>query len=68
MSLNLQQSVSTIEMAAILDVSPRRLQQLAAGEWIAGKVARDRWSILETVRSFCTHRMLCAARGKDPSI
>lgn len=68
MALNLQEPVSTVEMAAILDVSPRRLQQLIAGGWIIGRVRHGRWNIPETVRSYTTHRLLSAARGKDSSV
>lgn len=59
---------TTAEMAKILGVSTRRLQQLAAGEWIEGRIAHGRWSIPTTVQSFAQHQQLSALRGKDPSV
>lgn len=59
--------ISTADMAEILNLSPRRLQQLAAGGWIDGKAARGKWYMGATAKSYATHVRLCALRGSDPS-
>jgi hypothetical protein len=58
---------STADMAKLLGISPRRLQQLSKGGWIDGRVAHGKYLRGVTLRSYVTHLQLCKARGSDPS-
>lgn len=55
--------IPTAEMAAVVGLSPRRLQQLEREDWISGRVARNAWNLSETVRSLQTHRLLASLHG-----
>ncbi len=54
-------TTSTADMAAIVSLTPRRLQQLAAEGWLEGRVGRDQWNVLRTVRTYLSH---CAHIGR----
>lgn len=54
-------NATTQEMAEVLDLSPRRLQQLASEGWIVGRASHGRWNVAETVQSYLKHVMLQAA-------
>lgn len=61
MSTNEIPNATTQEMAEVLDLSPRRLQQLASEGWIVGRASHGRWNVAETVQSYLKHVMLQAA-------
>lgn len=54
-------AATTKEMAELLDISPRRLQQLASEGWIVGRASHGRWDVAETVQSYLRHVMLQTA-------
>ena len=54
-------AASTQEMADLLQISPRRLQQLASEGWIIGRASHGRWDVAETVQSYLKHVMLQTA-------
>lgn len=54
-------AATTKEMAEVLNISPRRLQQLASEGWIVGRASHGRWNVAETVQSYLKHVMLQAA-------
>lgn len=61
MSTNEIPNATTQEMAEVLDLSPRRLQQLASEGWIVGRASHGRWNVAETVQSYLKHVMLQTA-------
>lgn len=61
MSTNEIPNATTQEMAEVLDLSPRRLQQLASEGWIVGRASHGRWNVAETVQSYMKHIMLQTA-------
>lgn len=40
------------EMAEMLGISQRRLQQLVAEDWVAGKIGRNEFDITQVISSF----------------
>lgn len=56
---------TTHEVAELLGISPRRLQQLAAGGWIVGRKSHGRWDVTKTVSSYLTHLMLQSAMQRQ---
>ncbi len=45
-------TTTTADMAAILGISVRRLQQLAAEGWVDGKTARGEWNVFLTTHTY----------------
>lgn len=67
MSIDETTETETADMADMLGVSARRLQQLAAAGWIKGKTNRNRWNVHRTAGSYLKHVAQCALLGYDPS-
>lgn len=57
-TLTPESEVTTEDMAAVLGIHPRTLQQLAKEGWVDGKVGHNRWKFGRTMRTYLSHVQL----------